>query len=234
MRQDKPLVVVTGPRKRLKFGWWATRFILWWVGLRGVYVYPGHKSYPAKAKGLIIGGGDDIEPVHYGLTGDAGAKYDPERDQLEMGMAKLALENGLPILGICRGAQLLNIVLGGGLHTDIRPLRQHTPNRNSVTPVKWANIKDGSRLADILGSVRVKVNSLHNQAVKTVGLGLSAVAKDDDDFIQALEGSSEQFLLGVQWHPEYLPYLSHQRRLFKAFAVAVNNTNAALGSDEVP
>ncbi len=217
----KPLVVVTGPNKRLKVGWWATRLMLWLVGLRGRYVTVLDSQIPQDICGVIIGGGDDIEPVHYGFAGDAGATYDPDRDRLEMMVARRALDKQLPILGICRGSQLLNVVCGGTLFRDIRPLRKKTPNRNTAVPIKWVKVDNASLLKRALGSSRVKVNSLHNQAVDAVGDSLRAVAWDGDGFIQAVEDAQRDFLLGVQWHPEYLPYKAVQRRLFKCFAAAV-------------
>ncbi len=226
--RNKPLIIVTGPDKRLRFGWWATRFMLFLAGLNGVYVTPRKRKFPHEADGVIIGGGDDIEPEHYGDTGDAGATYDKERDELEMAVVRKALTCKIPILGICRGAQLINVVLGGTLHTDIRPQRKLTPNKNSLFPIKWADIVDDSRLIRILGKNPVKINSLHNQAINKVASILNVAARDRDGFVQAVESRRENFILGVQWHPEYLPFSSSQRRLFRAFAYEVKATQAII------
>ena len=134
--QVKPLVIVTGPDKRLRFGWWATRLMLSVSGLRACYVTPASPYYPADVAGVVIGGGDDVQPKHYGLGGDAGARYDPERDALELEIFRLAFARQVPVLGICRGAQLMNIARGGNLHQDLRPLRSHTPNRNTIFKIK--------------------------------------------------------------------------------------------------
>jgi putative glutamine amidotransferase len=213
-------VVVTGPRKTWKFGWWATKFQLWRVGLRGVYVCPGRANFPARLHGVIIGGGDDIDPTHYGASGLAEANYDAARDSLELQVIQLADEWSLPILGICRGSQLINVSRKGSLIGDLRPLRRKTTNRYSLFPIKFANIKPDSQLATILNTSRLKVNSLHHQAIDQVGEGLSAVAHDDDQFVQAIEGNSKRFLIGVQWHPEYLPFRLPQTRLFNALKKA--------------
>ena len=227
----KPLIIVTGPDKRLRFGWWATRFMLRLVGLRGFYVSPGTQELPAKASGIIIGGGDDIEPTHYGELGDAGTHYDPERDRLEMAMVKRALESGVPILGICRGAQLMNVAMGGSLHTDIRPCRQVTPNKNSLFPIKWADLHPRSLIHKLTNQCSIRINSLHNQAVKDVAPGLRVAARDKDCFIQAVEAPQQQrYILGVQWHPEYMPYDRHQRQLFYGFAQAVSSSDRVLAS----
>ncbi|GHA13243.1 hypothetical protein GCM10008090_23710 [Arenicella chitinivorans] len=222
MSDNTPLVVVTGPDKRLTFGWWAARLQLWRVGIRAVYVTPNRPQLPDNVSGVIIGGGDDIDPRHYGLTGTAGVNYDAARDQLEIDTINHALKHHWPLLGICRGAQLLNVVHGGNLYTDIRPLRRHTPNRNSLFPIKHAELEVGSRLASILGERPLAINSLHSQAVRNLGGGLTVAARDADGFVQAIEASDQPFLIGVQWHPEYLLWKSRHLTLFKAFAAGVH------------
>lgn len=131
------------------------------------------------------------------------------------------------MLGICRGAQLINVVFRGSLHLDIRHLRKHTPNLDSIRPVKWVDLDVTSRLHASVGTSRLRVNSLHRQAIDEVGQGLTVVGRDEDGFIQAIEGNFG-FLLGVQWHPEYLPYLQSQRRLFGLFADAVRHSSREL------
>ena len=227
-------VIVTGPDKRLRFGWWATRFMLFLVGLRGVYVTPKTRVLPDDAGGVIIGGGDDIAPEHYGLIGDAVASYDPERDELEMRVVRHALKCRVPILGICRGAQLLNVVSGGSLFMDIRSQRVHTPNRNSIFPIKWADLTKGSALARMIGENPIKINSLHNQAIDAVAPSLTISAKDRDGFIQAVESPSGVFILGLQWHPEYMPFSRAQRRIFKEFSVAVKGSVQVFAQNSLP
>jgi putative glutamine amidotransferase len=224
----RPLVIVTGPQKRLRFGWWAARFMLWICGLRACYVTPRRPHYPDAVAGVVIGGGDDVDPRHYGLSGDAGANYDPERDALELEIFNLAFESRVPVLGICRGAQLMNIARGGNLHQDLRPLRRLTPNRNTVFRIKEALLEPGSRIEQIVGSPSIRVNSLHNQAVNEIGEPFRLAARDRDGFVQAIEHPRHEFMLGVQWHPEYLPYASRHRRLFAAFASAVKASGRTL------
>jgi putative glutamine amidotransferase len=187
-----------------------------------------HADIPANVRGIVIGGGDDIDPKHYGLTGDAGANYDPGRDAMEMEMVRCALSSKIPILGICRGAQLINIVMGGNLHTDIRPLRKKTSNRNTLFPTKTAVLDSASKLRSLVRADTLKINSLHHQAMDRVEPAMRAVGCDLDGFTQAIESVDQRFILGVQWHPEYLPYLANQRKLFKAFAEAVNSTRNTL------
>ncbi|MBT8149605.1 MAG: gamma-glutamyl-gamma-aminobutyrate hydrolase family protein [Gammaproteobacteria bacterium] len=224
----RPLVAVTGPDKKLRFGWWAARLMLGMAGLRACYVTPRKPHYPDGIRAVLIGGGDDIDPAHYGLTGDAGANYDPARDALEIEVLGRARAAGVPIMGICRGAQLINVVYGGNLYADIRPLRQLTPNRNSLFPVKRALLRAGSRLAALLDKNYLWINSLHHQAIDSLGDGFEVAARDADGFVQAIEASGDSYVLGVQWHPEYLPYIASQRKIFSALADAIRASSATL------
>lgn len=225
--RPRPLVAVTGPHTRLRSAWWATRFMLALQGVRAVYL-TSRSPFPTEPiHGIIIGGGNDIEPEHFGESKHPDRPYDPERDIFEMTMIRRAMEDNIPMLGICRGAQLINVVFGGSLHMDIRPRRQRTTNRNTVRPTKWVTLEPSSRLHQHVGQTRFKVNSLHRQAIDQLGNGLTIIGRDDDNFVQAVEGNFG-FLLGVQWHPEYLPYLASQRRLFQLFADAVRSSGRAM------
>lgn len=224
---ESPLIAVTGAHKRFPFAWWATRLMLRLAGLRAQYV-TAHTGMPqVPVHGIVIGGGDDIEPDHYGGELHPRRRYDVERDRFEIAMIEQALEANLPMLGICRGAQLINVVAGGSLQQDIRPLRRVTSNRRSLRPVKWVDLEPGSRLATGLAVEAVKVNSLHEQAIERLGDGLTIVGRDRDGFVQAIEGRYG-FLLGVQWHPEYLFYQRRQRALFRLFEQAVRRNDSHL------
>ncbi len=162
----------------------------------------------------MISGGDDIHPSLYGEEGMPKAKYDEPRDKLEQEVISHALTKGLPLLGICRGYQLINVALGGKLHPDIRHKRSKTSNFGTILPRKTALALNQTLLTDTVGAARFRINSLHHQAVDQPGKGLSIVAWDLDEFSQATE-CQERHILGVQWHPEYLLYLPGQRRLFQ-------------------
>lgn len=215
------LIGVTGPDSRLPLAWWASWLALALGGGRALHLTPATwRRYRGRAlAALVIGGGDDIDAALYGQdTGRAPA--DPERDAFEIALIEFALDQGLPLLGICRGAQLINVVLGGSLHPDIRPLRRHTSNRRTPLARKTAIGCGEGRLARIIGQPRWRINSLHHQAVDRLGSGLAVVARDRDGLVQAIESRTGNYVLGVQWHPEYLPYLSHQRRLFRDLVLA--------------
>lgn len=164
---------------------------------------------------IVIGGGNDIGPEHYGGDIEEKIKSDPQRDELEINWIKAAMDREIPILGICRGAQLINVVLGGTLHQDIRSLRVHTHNRPGLLPTKQVTLQEDSVLARVCSHERIRVNSLHHQAIKDPGQGLHTVGRDRDNIVQAIESNSGYPIIGVQWHPEYLIYLPSQLALFR-------------------
>lgn len=229
MSISKPLIAVTGPRKRLPIGWWAIRFNLWLVGLKGIYIYPDGPALNQSIDGLIVSGGDDIHPEHYGEPENERSRYDPKRDKLEINILTENLNSGIPILGICRGSQLLNIVANGSLYADIRPEREKTPNKYTALPVKNVAVSPESQLGECVTPKKFSVNSLHNQAVKALGDNLIVTARDADGFIQAIE-HKDRFVVGVQWHPEYLPYLSSQREIFRCFARAAKQRSKLMSN----
>jgi putative glutamine amidotransferase len=164
---------------------------------------------------LVIGGGDDMSPEHSGGNLDANVILDRERDQLEISWIQRALEQEIPLLGICRGAQLINVALGGGLHPDIRPMRRRTHNRPGILPTKQVRLVPDSLLAAVCGKTRLRVNSLHHQAIKDPGRGLKVVGWDLDQITPAAECTIGRSIIGVQWHPEYPFYLPSQFALFR-------------------
>ncbi len=141
----------------------------------------------------------------------------------ELRILKAAIKAGLPVLGICRGAQLINVALGGTLHQDLRKMRQVTSNRRTFLPCKTVALRPHSRLAGIQKRRRDRVNSLHHQSVAKRGEGLKVSAVDTDGIVQAVEQPRGNWLLEVQWHPEYLPYRRQQRALFVALVRACRN-----------
>lgn len=146
------------------------------------------------------------------------------RDELEVPLARAAIARGLPVLGICRGMQLINVCMGGTLYQEIAEFYEEHPQLTTLLPRKKIEIEAGSRLYEVLGKTMTRVNSLHFQGVKTLGEGLHVSALEPSGVVQAIEHREACFLIGVQWHPEYLALESRQQRLFRALvAAAIDN-----------
>lgn len=144
------------------------------------------------------------------------APIDIGRDKLELKLLHDALAAGKPVLGICRGMQLMNVHFEGTLHQDISGYYAESPQVSTIFPKKRVLIKEGSKLCDILQTDICNVNAFHNQAIKHPGKGIRLVAKEKNtDVIQAIEHEEYPFVIGVQWHPEYLIQIARQRNIFK-------------------
>jgi len=175
--------------------------------------------------GLLLCGGGDIDPARFGGRGGHTSQYATcaERDDFEFALVRASLERGLPLLAICRGLQVLNVVLGGTLHVHLADVvgeqvpHRLSQDRHTIHPVR---VDSGSRLAAVLGSASVEVASWHHQAVDRLGAGLRAVAWAEDETIEAIELEGRADVLAVQWHPELqvAEEGSPHRRLFRELA----------------
>lgn len=156
--------------------------------------------------GLILAGGGDINPELYGGTlHETIYNLDSERDKAEMALARRAIETRMPTLGICRGTQIINVMLGGTLiehlpdvvgESVLHRLPPREPTEHMVT------LEKSSRLADILGTVECSIASWHHQAICDVADGLRVIARAPDGTIEAVEMPDNPMLIAVQWHPE--------------------------------
>lgn len=141
---------------------------------------------------------------------------DLERDALELGYLSEAIEKGIPVLGICRGMQLMNVHFKGTLHQDIRGFYAEKAQVSSIFPKKRIKIKDHTKLCELLQTDVCNVNALHNQAIDKPGEGIEIACEElNTGITQAIEHSGYPFMIGVQWHPEYLIQISRQRNIFK-------------------
>ena len=206
---------VTGNGRRWAPGWWCSAVALWLLGARPVRISVRHDPGREPLQALVIGGGNDISPEHYGGNLQNKVCHDPARDHLEIAWIERAFVQGLPVLGICRGAQLINVVLGGSLHQDIRKMRRHTSNRPGLLATKQVEFDGDSLVASVCGRTRIRINSLHHQAIDRPGRAVRKVGQDLDGIVQAIESDASRMFIGVQWHPEYLIYLPAHLALFR-------------------
>jgi putative glutamine amidotransferase len=176
--------------------------------------------------GVCMSGGPDIHPAGYGqIPHSKLGPTEAELDRFELAVARAADRRGLPILGICRGAQALNVARGGTLHQHVPDVwgsavdhRQKAPGDQPTHGLRAAN---SSQLASALGDVKLRVNSFHHQAVAELGDGLRAVAWAPDGVVEAIEAPDRDFVVGVQWHAECLAEREDQAALFRGFVDAV-------------
>ncbi|RYZ64778.1 MAG: gamma-glutamyl-gamma-aminobutyrate hydrolase family protein, partial [Proteobacteria bacterium] len=153
-----------------------------------------------------------------------------DRDRLEVPLIREAVAAGIPVLGICRGMQLLNVCLGGSLHQEISVFYEESPVLRTLLPRKRVFIGANSRLHAIFRRDSLRVNSLHYQSVKALGEGLRSSAAEANGIVQAIEHTNAKFLIGVQWHPEYLPMKRSQQRLFQALVKAAHSPGISVTS----
>jgi len=170
---------------------------------------PGRERiFLRRVQGLLFSGGGDIDPFYFNEEPHPLTRWiSPARDTFELELARLALGAGMPVLGICRGLQVLNIAVGGSICQDISllisaPLK-HSQDAPRWYPTHGLRISSGSRLAELLGGTELRVNSFHHQAVERIAAPFHVVARSPDGVVEGLEGK-DNYALGVQFHPEEL------------------------------
>ena len=184
-------------------------------------------GFVSRCDGFLFTGGVDIDPCRYGeekkpTCGD----IQSNRDELEFKVFKKAFESGKPILGICRGAQLVNVALGGTLYQDLpTELASDIAHRQKEGILDYShriNVVKGTPLYALMGEEKIKGNSFHHQAIKMLGDGLKVMAKANDGVVEAVWYEGDRYLRAYQWHPERL-YMADDfnKRIFDDFVCSV-------------
>jgi putative glutamine amidotransferase len=208
------------PQHEMALGLTYTRAIEWAGGVPVVLppLASGTETLLARLDGICLSGGPDLDPAAYGARAhEQLGPTEPALDRFELALARAADEARLPVLGICRGAQALNVARGGTLHQHVDGHRQ---TELATRPTHAVRIAGTSHAARLLDANAAEVNSFHHQAVDELGTGLVATAWAPDGTIEAIEDPQHPFLLAVQWHAETLTDDPAQLALFRALVDA--------------
>ena len=173
--------------------------------------------------GLLLAGGGDIHPKFYNEAPQAKLKrVNPSRDEYEFELLRKFAKTGKPILGICRGIQVINVAFGGNLYQDIENLTKikHWQEEPDNSPSHDILIKENTLLHQILGTTHLKVNSFHHQAIKNIAHGFLVSAYAPDNIVEAIEYPDHKFFLGIQCHPECMHRQGNFRKIFDRFVEA--------------
>lgn len=197
-------------------------------------LYPGisREAY-ADIDGLLLTGGGDIDPSYYGEEVHETTETEPGRDALELPLCKQGIKEDLPVFGICRGIQVMNVAMNSSLYQDIpSQFADHLLHKiMEKREDSWHDIKiqPDSLLSQITGDQVAEVNSRHHQALKVLGEGFTVTARSEDGIIEAIEDKSKRFMIGVQYHPERMfkepnswKLKEHAASLFEAFIQAAS------------
>lgn len=239
----RPLVAVTTtiapggsrglPQVRLNASYLAA---IQGAGASPLLVSPAHdraslRALIERADGLVLTGGDDIDPARYGAEPHPRSGVPNQaRDRMEFAVLHAALERGTPVLAVCRGMQLLNVALGGTLVQDLPSERPGPLIHEQTAPIahRWhaARVEEGSALHEVFGASELFINSFHHQGVDRLAPGLRATVWAEDGLVEGVEATEHPWVYGVQWHPErgeaeaLADERDPDRRLFWAFARA--------------
>lgn len=183
----------------------------------------GWRPLLSRLDGVLFSGGADIGLGHFNGEPHPAVEVEPSRDALELPLLRAAVDADKPLLGICRGFQVMNVALGGTLYTHILDQLPNAIQHNwhKLQPRDYlahpVRVEEGTRLAQILGTPVLQVNSLHHQGVKDLAPGLNVTAHAPDGLVEGIELPDRKFALAVQWHPEWMLEHSEMQNLFREF-----------------
>ncbi len=218
-QRKRPVIGITRPERGDTLAVWAMKLAVWLAGGEPLELTARAPRDPRSIDGLIFGGGSDVYPKRYQGQPKPGYRYDLARGDMEASWALAARRHQLPVLGVCRGAQMLNVLAGGTLHADlsgfetdrpkniIRRFFHRMPVRLRFKTKLWEVTRCGARL---------RVNAIHEQAIDRLGAGLTVSAREPNGIVQGIEDPSKPFWIGVQFHPEFLIYRAPFRHIFSA------------------
>ena len=188
----------------------------------------GWRTLLERLDGILFSGGADIGLEHFDGEPHPSVDVEAARDAIELPLLRAAVDGDKPLLGICRGVQVMNVALGGTLYTHIldqlpNALQHDWHDQPRATLAHPVRVEEGTRLAEILGAPMLQVNSLHHQGIKDLAPTLKATAFAPDGLIEGIELPDHKFALAVQWHPEWMTSHVEMRNLFKKFVEAAQN-----------
>ncbi|KTD17675.1 gamma-glutamyl-gamma-aminobutyrate hydrolase family protein [Legionella jordanis] len=219
--RKRPLIAVTQSSRQSWLPNFALKLAIWLAGGRVISINPASNQHRFDYQALLLGGGVDIDPKLYGDLRKIGYHYQFERDELELKHLAYAEQHHLPVFGICRGCQLMNVYRKGTLCLDIEKVFENAQYPSHLLGYlffrKTIHIQKPSLLFAISKQHSLKVNSIHKQAIAKLGLNLKITAWERNQIIQAIEDPTKPFYFGVQFHPEFLIHKKIFLNLFRAF-----------------
>ncbi len=257
IQNRRPIIVVAGPDKKGTMAWIFTAANIILAKGKPLRVQPKNYTGPFDFDGIIFGGGANVHPDLYNCPqknlskrtlwvriwekicfpleflnslGSKEGHYDQSRDAMELSLLNYALKSRKPILGICRGHQFINAILGGGIQRSTLPYYETRPRIRTLFPRKKISLNpQDTTLSEIFFQKKtIWANALHNQCLSRTGEDMIATGTEESGIIQASEGRGH--ILTVQWHPEYLIYMKSHRRLFSWL---VKKTKAPVSRDKL-
>jgi putative glutamine amidotransferase len=231
--RERPTIGVTKPARGDNLAFLCICIAVWLSGGRPLRLTARQPRSGRKLAGLILGGGADVFPGLYAFAPKRGYRYDRTRDEMEIEWARRARDSKIPVLGICRGAQLMNVISDGTLHLEVSDAYEVDYPSTVLGHILYRKtilIEQGSHLARAIGAATARVNSMHKQAIDRLGADLIVTARERNGVVQAIEDASRRFYLGVQFHPEFLIYRARFRRIFQRFIEAAREAPTAIAA----
>lgn len=215
----KPIIGITIPNKIFSGAYLLIKLAVIINGGRPLPLKKIDSVNTVKVNGLILGGGTDIFPELFHNIAKKNYVYDHNRDEMEIAWLKKAEKEHIPVLAICRGAQMMNVMHEGTLHLDVSTAYENANYpQNFIRKIffrKHIDIKPDSLLAKLFKTDNIRVNSMHKQSIDKIGKGLKVTATEKNGVVQAIEKPNHPFYLGVQFHPEFMLHRPPMRAIFK-------------------